>query len=228
MRPDPIDQRSRDQGSRDQRTGDPVATGGCRDRRRDRRRDPRVEGAGHDARLGQVAGDDVGQRLGGGELHPLGDRGGPHVERAAEDAGEGEHVVDLVGVVAAPGGDDRGVPVGDLGVRPRGRVGQREDDRVVGHRGHRLLGHRPAGHADEDVGAGQRVGRACRCDRRCWSPRRALLDVGQVGATGVHDTLAVRHGDVTDAGLLQDPGDRDPAAPAPDTTARRSRQGRGR
>ena len=56
------------------------------------------------------------------------------VEQPAEDAGEGEDVVDLVRVVRAPGGDDGRVPLRlrrvDLGVG----VGQREHDRLVGHR----------------------------------------------------------------------------------------------
>ena len=80
------------------------------------------------------------------------------VEGAAEDAGEGQHVVDLVREVDAAGGDDPGVPAGDVRVAPRGRVGQREDDRVRAPSRRRLLGDGAAGHADVDVGAAQRVG----------------------------------------------------------------------
>ena len=50
---------------------------------------------------------ELGQRLGGGDLHLLVDRRRAHVERAAEDEGEAEHVVDLVRIVRAAGGDDR-------------------------------------------------------------------------------------------------------------------------
>ena len=41
-----------------------------------------------------------GDGVGRGDLHALGDRRGLGVERAPEDAGEGEHVVDLVREVA--------------------------------------------------------------------------------------------------------------------------------
>jgi hypothetical protein len=48
-------------------------------------------------------------RVRGGQLHRLGDPAGTGVERPAKHAGEGQHVVDLVREVAAPGGDDRGL-----------------------------------------------------------------------------------------------------------------------
>ncbi len=41
--------------------------------------------------------------MGGGLLHRLVDVPGPYVQRAAEQAGEAHHVVDLVGMVAAAG-----------------------------------------------------------------------------------------------------------------------------
>ena len=56
------------------------------------------------------------------------------VQRAAEDAREGEHVVDLVRVVAAAGGHDRDVVPDRLGLDLGRRVGHREHDRVRGHR----------------------------------------------------------------------------------------------
>src|SRR3712207_8795396 len=43
------------------------------------------------------------------------------VDGAAEDAGEGQHVVDLVGQVAAPGGDDGRVLRRHVGVHLGGR-----------------------------------------------------------------------------------------------------------
>ena len=110
--------------------GDAVAAGGFGDRRGHGRRDPRVERRdGTIASARQVVGDHSGDRVGRGHLHRLGDPGGAGVQRAAEDAGEGQHVVDLVGEVAAAGGDHRGVPGGDVGVHLGRRVGQREDDR---------------------------------------------------------------------------------------------------
>jgi hypothetical protein len=47
-----------------------------------------------------------GQRLGGGDLHGVVDGAGAHIQRAAEDVGEAEDVIDLVRVVAAACGDD--------------------------------------------------------------------------------------------------------------------------
>ena len=79
---------------------------------------------------------------------------GAGVEGAAEDAGEGEHVVDLVRVVGATGGHDPHVGGGVLGHHLGGRVGHREDDRVVVHLRQRLrLDDARAGEADEDVHA---------------------------------------------------------------------------
>ncbi len=49
---------------------------------------------------------ELGDRLDGGDLHLLVDRGGPDVQRAAENEREAQDVVDLVGIVAAAGGDD--------------------------------------------------------------------------------------------------------------------------
>src|SRR5215207_4312360 len=51
-----------------------------------------------------VVGDDGGDGLRGGELHLLVDARGAAGQRAAEDAGEAEHVVDLVRVVRAARG----------------------------------------------------------------------------------------------------------------------------
>ena len=71
------------------------------------------------------------QRLGGGDLHLLVDPRRADIERAAEDKREAEHIVDLVGVIRPPGGDDRIGPRrlrfgrGDLRIG----VGHGEDDR---------------------------------------------------------------------------------------------------
>ena len=88
---------------------------------------------GHDVVGAHVVAHHLGDGPGRGQLHALGDRGGGHVEGAAEDAGEGEHVVDLVRVVAAAGGDDRGEPVGLLGADLGIGVGHGEHDRVGRH-----------------------------------------------------------------------------------------------
>ena len=63
---------------------------------------PLVEGGGDDVvRAELLRGDQIGQSLGGGHLHLLIDVRGPHIEGTPEDAGEGQNVVDLVGVIAA-------------------------------------------------------------------------------------------------------------------------------
>ena len=78
------------------------------------------------------------------------------VKQAPEHAGERQHVVDLVRVVAAPGRDHRSVLAGRVGVHLGVGVGEREHDRVGSH----LLdplGLQDAGgaHPDEHVGAGE-------------------------------------------------------------------------
>ena len=74
-------------------------------------------------------------RARGRELHLLVDRAGPHVEHAAEDAGKGEHVVDLVRIVGAARRDERSEALDLLRGDLRRQVGHREHDRVVGHPG---------------------------------------------------------------------------------------------
>src|SRR5699024_11432583 len=67
---------------------------------------------------------------------------------------EGEHVVDLVGEVAAAGGHDGGMPGGDGRIDLRERVGQGEDDGILGHGGHVRFGKQVrGGDSDEHVRA---------------------------------------------------------------------------
>ncbi|MGX1142132.1 hypothetical protein AB7M11_006368 [Bradyrhizobium ottawaense] len=98
--------------------------------------------------------------LDGGVLHLLVDGAGADIERAAEDEGKAEDVVDLVRIVGAAGADH--------GVRAhlarllrhdlRGRVGERHDQRLVGHRlGHLRLEHAGRRETDEDVGTADDV-----------------------------------------------------------------------
>ena len=74
----------------------------------------------------------VGERAHAGDLHLVVDRRGADIERAAEDVGEAEDVVDLVGIVAAAGRHDGVVAHGshvfrrDLGIG----IGEREDQRL--------------------------------------------------------------------------------------------------
>src|SRR5450759_3879645 len=77
----------------------------------------------------------LGQLHGRGDAHLVGDGLGAHVQSAAEDAGEADRVVDLVGEVGAAGGDHGGAGLlGVPGPHLGGGVGADEDDRVGGHR----------------------------------------------------------------------------------------------
>ncbi len=137
----------------------------------------------------------LGNGLGRGDLHLLVDRRRPDVEGAAEDEREAEHVVDLVGIIAAPGGDDRirthrlGVIGSDLGIG----IGHGEDDRLVGHVRHPFgLDRALDRQAEEDVRALQRLF------------QRPALGVDGMGALPLVDAFAavvdhagaVAHGDV--------------------------------
>ena len=147
--------------------------GGVADGLGHRRGHPAVEHAGDDVVGAQlVVVHPAGDRPGRGDLHLLGDGVGPGVQRPPEHAREGEHVVDLVGLVAAAGGDHGGVAAGagrvDLGVG----VGQGEHDRVGGHGGD-VVRVEDAGAADPDehVGAGQHLAQRAGPARRGWCAR---------------------------------------------------------
>ena len=150
------------------------------DRRRDLHDQARIERprdqvvAAEGRRLAAIGvGDDVGgfglgeigDRLDAGDLHFLIDRRRADIDRAAEDEGEADDVVDLVRVVRATGRDD--------GIRPhrlhlfrqdlRRRVGEGEDQRLLAHLLDHVLGQHPRrGQAEEDVGAGDHVGQRAR------------------------------------------------------------------
>src|SRR5665647_2539057 len=77
----------------------------------------------------------LGELHGRGDAHLVGDGLGAHVQGAAEDAGEADRVVDLVGKVGAAGGDDGGAGLlGVPGPHLGHGVGADEDDRVGRHR----------------------------------------------------------------------------------------------
>ena len=101
------------------------------------------------------------QRIGRGDLHGLVDGRRLHVERAAEDEGEAQHVVDLVRIVRAAGCHDRiGAHLGHFFRRDfRVRIGHGKDDRLVRHRRDHLLGDRAGRRETEErIGAVQRIG----------------------------------------------------------------------
>src|SRR5207237_1353280 len=74
------------------------------DRLRHGTHDPLVENARNDVVLGEmILWDDAGNSVGGGQLHCFVDLARPHIERPAEDAGKGEQVVHLVGIIGPAG-----------------------------------------------------------------------------------------------------------------------------
>ena len=60
------------------------------------------------------------------DLHRLGDAVGTDIEGTAEDAGERQHIVDLVREVTPAGGHDRSEPIGRLGTNLRIGIGHGE------------------------------------------------------------------------------------------------------
>ena len=93
--------------------------------------------------------------------------GRAHVQRAPEDIGKTEDVIDLIGIVGAAGGDDRigphrlGLFRHDLGHW----VGQCQNQRFVGHGFHHIAGQNSGlGQSQKDIRAndsfGQRTGRS--------------------------------------------------------------------
>ena len=119
-----------------------------------------VEGGGKNAGGGELLrGDQVRQSPGGGVLHPLGDLYRAAGQRAFEQAGKDQHVVDLVGKVR-PSCAHHGGAVGQGNVRHDlgHRVGHGQENGGLGHGLHHLPGDqaRP-GDADEDISAHQGV-----------------------------------------------------------------------
>ncbi len=102
----------------------------------------------------------LGQRMHGGNLHLLIEGRGPGIERAAEQKGEAQHVVDLVRVIRASRGHDQILArghrqiIGDLRIG----IGHGEHDRALGH-GFQHLGRDDValGEADEYIGADHRL-----------------------------------------------------------------------
>ena len=197
----------------DRALGDTRLDRGRGHRRRDAQDQARVEGL-RDQVLGAelqvlagiggrdlVAGLLLGQRgdlAHAGQLHRLGDLRGAAVQRAAEDVGKAQDVVDLVRIVRAAGGDDAVGPrrLGDLGADLRLGVGQRQDDRLVGHRRDHVGGQHAGGRAaQEDVGVAHHVGQRLRVGLLAV----ALLGLVQAVAAAFADhALGVADEDVLD------------------------------
>ena len=124
----------------------------------------------------------LGQRPDGGDFHFHVDLRRAHIQRAAEQVREAQHVIHLVGIVRAPRRHDRVIThFGDfLRGDFRIRVGHRENDRIFGHRADHILGDGALGRkAEENIGAVHRL------------RKRALVGFGGMGALPlVHAFLA--------------------------------------
>ena len=146
-------------------------------------------GGGHF--VGHVLARQLGQSMGGGDLHFHVDGRRAHVERAAKNIGKAEDVVDLVRIVRTPGGDDHVVAhrVRLFGRDLRVGIGHGEDDRLRRHRSHHLRRQRALdGEAEDDVGAFQRLGERALVGRRRM---RGFPLVHAFGAAAVDDALGV-------------------------------------
>ena len=156
-----------------------------------------VEGLGDDIVLGELVVADQG-----GHFHLLVDVAGADIEGAAEDAGECQHVVDLVGEVAAAGGHHAGTAcLGVIGEDLGGGVGAGEDDGVLCHGLHHLRGDGTgSAHTDENVGAHQHVGQTAGLLLQVGHLGHLLLDPVEVLTACVDSALAVAHGDVPESG----------------------------
>ena len=149
--------------------------------------------------------------VGRAQQHVDGDVVGPGVEQAAEDAGEGEHVVDLVRVVGAAAGHDRGVLLGLGGVDLGVGVGQREDDRLLGHVGDPLgLQDARAADPDEHVRAAQRVAQVTADPARVGDVGQLLHGAAEGVVVGGQAALPVPDDDVADTGSEEQGDDRGP------------------
>ena len=180
-----------------------------------------VEHARHDVgRVELVVGDHRRQRPRGGQQHRRGDLGRAGVQQPAEDAREGQHVVDLVREVRAAGRDDRGVLGASAGsISGSGLASAKTIERsaIVATSSPSSTSRR--GDADEDVGADdgllQRAGdvelrwcsRPARPARRSGppgpgAPRRRCRPRRRAAAPAASSSLMIAV----------------PAAPAPDIT----------
>ena len=132
----------------------------------------------------------------GGNLHFLVDGFGLRVERAAEDVGEADDVVNLVRIVGTAGRHQyiRACGHGVLVRYFRSRVGKGEHNGMVGHAAHHILCQYIAfGQAEEYVGAFDGFGKGMHVAAvGC----KVTLLFGQVLAVAGDDAFAVQHQDV--------------------------------
>ncbi len=155
--------------------------------------------------------DQAGDGVSRGLHHVVVDIRGAHVQGSAEDAREGQHVVDLVGEVRATGRGHGGAGGQSLVGHDLGHgVGAGKDDRVGGHRAHHVLGQRAGGRdTHEDVGALDGLGQRTR-DLLLVGPGCDLFLHGvQTVAALVDGALTVADDDVLHAHALHQARDGD-------------------
>ncbi|CAM2185817.1 hypothetical protein BLAT2472_80176 [Burkholderia latens] len=139
-----------------------------------------------------------GDRVNRGDFHFARDRRGTHVQRAAEDVREAQHVVDLVREIRAAGRDHDVVArrMGELGKDLRRRVRERENQRPRGHRLQHLRFQNAADRqAEKHVGAADHFGQRTRIGFLCEA---LLRRVHQRGTAAIDDAFDVRRPDVRD------------------------------
>jgi hypothetical protein len=97
----------------------------------------------------------LGDRVDGGNLHLVGDRGGASVQRTPEDVRKAQDVIDLIGVVGTASSHDHVVThrMRVFGRDFRVRIGQCKDHRARCHFCHHGgLEHAASGQAKEHIG----------------------------------------------------------------------------
>ena len=189
----------------------PVAPGGLGDGGRHRGPDPRVERRGDDHVLGQVVADQGGQRLGGGQLHALGDRAWrARRTRPRKMPGNASTLLIWLGKSERPVATTRAYLCATSGWTSGVGLARPKMIDSGAIRATSSSGTVPPETPDVDVGAVEHVGqRAGAAGLVGGHLGERALDRRQVAAPGVQDALAVGDREVLDAGVEQDLGDRD-------------------
>ena len=145
------------------------------------------------------------------DLHLFVDLGGANVQRAAEQAWEGQYVVDLVRVVRTAGADNGSASFfSQSRVDLRGWVSAGKDDWIFGHGLDHILGQDArSGYADKDVCALDDVGQRTGDLLRVSDLRHFSLDRVEAVAALIDGALAVAEDSVRNACGEQQLGDCD-------------------
>ncbi len=166
--------------------------------------DARVKGLGKNI-VGTelVLGHKGGEGVRRGELHRVVDVRGTHVQRPAENAGEAEHVVDLVRVIRTAGADNGGAARLRLVRENLGHgVGAGKDDGIPIHAADHFRGQHAGGRdPDKDIRPRQHLGQRAFTLMRVGLECQLALGIVHVVRPSVPDrTAAVAEGEVRRAG----------------------------